>query len=60
MLDLTLTITALTVLFAVALTVALGAVVAGLAPVVAANRRVRIDRHESLATYYGHRVAFGH
>jgi hypothetical protein len=60
MLDLTLTVTALTVLVAIALTIALAAVVAGIAPVVAANRRERLARHQSILGYYGHRTAFGH
>jgi hypothetical protein len=47
MLDLTLTVTALTVLVLVALTTALVAVVAGVAPAVVGNRRARLARHES-------------
>jgi shikimate 5-dehydrogenase len=60
MLDLTFAITALSVLIGLALAVALAAVVAGVAPVVVANRRERLARHESLVGYYGHRMAFGH
>ena len=60
MLDLTFTVTALSVLVAVAVTIGLAAIVAGVAPVVAANRRTRLARHESLGAYYGHRLAFSH
>ena len=60
MLDLSLTVTALTVLVAVALAIGLAAVVAGVSPVVAASRHERLDRRESLGHYYGHRLALGH
>lgn len=60
MLDLTFTVTALTVLVAVALTIALGAIVAGIVPALAANRRERLARRESLVGYYGHRLAHSH
>ncbi len=42
------------VLFAVVAVAAAGSVI------VAANRRERLARHESLTGYYGHRFAFGH
>ena len=60
MLDLSLTVTALTVLVAVAVAIGLAAVVAGFAPVIAASRRERLARRESLGAYYGHRLALVH
>ena len=60
MLDLTFTIAALSVLIALASAIAVAALVAGFGPLVAASRRDRLARHESLLGYYGHRTAFGH